>query len=344
MFKDVFKSKEPVDAIGEAHEANVNHWMANARAMATRQLPAQDGLGAAIAPMRAAYQDMGAVHIKELAGDHEKLAQREQAKFEKRRESLEKEAERMKQEERALGLRRDNLPPVKVKKSRRKWLYLLLLILALGDAVTGEAAMSVYNAHDNFKALVLFVVLTVVFALVPHFFMAAFRGAHTPGKWVVRAVAVMVIIAGFGIIGYMRIGYTQNQKATTLNKEQVKPVEELPAWMFMGLAVFFLASSIYVVHELGTAEDRRNEERINELDEKLAAMKGAIKRSQDELDGIDESIYLSERAWATRKAEADSARVRIASLFLVCAHGYASENLLNRNDITSFDHEIQPLY
>jgi uncharacterized protein YlxW (UPF0749 family) len=346
MFKKIFREKEMGDAISVRGTRAIADAQGRGRALASNNLPkADDNLELYIAPIRGEFEALLAEHVRSLGADHRELAEAERKNLDSRSERLTKQIEQVREEERTLKLSREVLPHTNYKGRNKKGLYAVMIILALGEALVTRPALAIFTANSNAVELLVFIMLTVVFVVLPHGVMITFRASENSKYMIpIRLVALTVILGGFFVLANMRSIYLQQIDTTTMSNIQAVSTVPMKIWWFIGLNLFFLFSSTLCVYMLGTSDENESKDSAQELDARLAKLREEIRTLDDELHGIPNRIYASERQWSQRQADRDAMKSRIASLFMQACSAFISENMMFRKDRPScFDTPIRPL-
>lgn len=333
MLDKIFKPKSTeVDQVSAFHSEMLQTAAAKGKTAAEQNLPGpNDKLSTFTGVITSAYRSRMAQALKPYSGNMSRLMKAEKDTLTQNKQQNEKQLERLRENRRTLKLELGALAFNDYESHKTLGLWAVIICLGSFEGIFSFPAVKMFDSSNALFQYVLLAGLIAFFIVLPRSLNGIYRAtADVANGWIIRAITVCVVLAGFWVIAVLRTSYLQNIGSTTLNTVQVGSAMQLKPIFFLGISCLFLVTTCYCDYLIPTREEKKSNLRAKQLDQKIADLDRQISGLESEVNSIPDTLYSSEKRFARQRVEADAIRDRFEGMHQEALYAFISSNQANR--------------
>ena len=331
---NLFNKPQERDELEERHLSLRARGESLGKNLGLKGLPAEgQTLAQHLGPLIGGYRGLLNTYCKQPTGKEDTLSNLKQKSLADKQAHLQTRLPKLQDKEQTLLLQREELPPVTGEEKGGLWIHIMIVCIALFEAIFSRKAASVFDAGNNIIQIIIILVLTAIFVALPHGLIRTYRATkESRYRFLIWGGIAVIILCGFYALSVMRSLYIANLSMTSLDKVSITNMLTLSPIYFIFLQCLLLFISTMCASFLPSDEDKKRSRDIKDLDKRIADTQAEISRIEDQLGGgLSEREFRDETAKADGEARAEAMRQRIKSMFEESVGAFVEANSRWRN-------------
>jgi hypothetical protein len=332
---NLFKQEEEKDPLLLRHK----HWKNKAIELG-RQLgqtsnlpkPQGDSLLHYLQQIHAGYRGLLLEYTKPLNPTSKRVSELQRESRTKEQRNLEQRHRDLTEAQRRHNAELNDLPEVKDGGRSQFWIYLLSIVIVLGESLVVRKAYAAIDSNSNWTQIIFFVVFVVMFAVTPHALTHYFKNATSERKRIlIAAGVVVVVIAFFYVMSALRVDSMQNPDIDTVEAVNKSAIEYKPIY-FIVISLFLLFLSFYLASLKRTREEQLTLDKQRTLKQKIEATGKELSNVERQLQSMPERLLQSEVSREESSSNIAFRKGQIEALFHESCAAFKESNLAWRTD------------
>ena len=281
-----------------------------------------------LGPITGGYRNLINMYCKKPSGKEDTIATLKQKSATEKQVHLSTRLQKLQDKEQTLLLEREELPEVEGEEKASPWIHIMIVCIALFEAIFSRKAASVFDSGNNIIQIIIIWVLTAIFIALPHGLVRVYRNTkHSQYRLFIWGGITVIILAGFFALAQMRSLFIANLSLSSVEKTTTGPTLTLAPIYFIFIQTLLLFISTMCASFLPSSEDKKRGSNIKNIDKRIADTQAEISRIENELGGaISERSLREEMSKADSEARTEAMRERIKSMFEESAGVFVSTN------------------